>query len=148
MARRHKVPKLTKTSFTLSKSFLSKSIPILLRLLIFVILLGFFGGIIKTLYDLRLLFYTGVEVSLRQLLLNVITLLAVVEVIKTTLSYLTDGRVRVTYIVDTVLIVMLNEVISLWFKGVTLQGAVSLAIIILTLIVVRLLAIKFSPDSD
>lgn len=148
MAKRNRDPKIVRTSFVLSRSFISKIITIFLWLLIFVILVGFAGGIVKTFLDLRMLFHSGVEESLRQLLLNVITLLAVVEVIKTVLSYLSEGRVKVTYIVDTVLIVMLNEVISFWFKGPTFTFAVILALTILTLIAVRLLAIRFSPDND
>ncbi|EKD86372.1 MAG: hypothetical protein ACD_37C00327G0004 [uncultured bacterium] len=147
MARK-KEPKITITSFVLSRSLLSKIIALLLRLLILVILIGFLGGILKTLWDLKLLLDHSVEEALRQLLLNVITLLAVVEVVKTSLSYLSDGRVRVTFIVDTVLIVMLNEIISSWFKGVSIQTWMSLLIIVLMLIVVRIFAIRFSPDTD
>lgn len=149
MAKNNNAPKLTISKFVLSKSFFSISIPILLRFLIVVILIGFLGGIIKTFIDLRMLLYAGVEEALRQLLLNVMTLLAVIEVVKTVLSYLTDGRVRVTYIVDTVLIVMLNEIISIWFKGDTaVQNVFALMLIVLTLIIVRFFAIRFSPDGD
>ncbi len=147
MRKTKKLPLIIKP-FNLSHSFLSKSILILLRLLIFVVLIGLFAGIVKTFVDLQMIFSTSVEESLRQLLLNVITLLAVVEVIRTALNYLTDGRVRVTYIVDTVLIVMLNEVLSLWFKGPSLESVLLLLPLIGILIVVRLLAIKYSPDHD
>lgn len=132
----------------ISRPFLSQIITVLLRLLVIVALIGFGGGIIKTLLDLELLFHESVEEALRQLLLNVITLLAVIEIVKTVMSYLSDGRVKVTYIVDTVLIVMLNEIISLWFKGPNIQSVSLLGIIISMLIFVRLLAIKFSPDSE
>jgi uncharacterized membrane protein (DUF373 family) len=37
-------------------------------------------------------------------------------VFKTCVTYLTEGRVKVTFIVDTILVVMLTEVISQWFK--------------------------------
>jgi uncharacterized membrane protein (DUF373 family) len=120
-------------------------VPALLRLLIVVTLLGLFGGIIKTLLDLQLLFTNDLEIALRQLIINVLTLLAVVEVIKTALSYLVDGRVRVTFIVDTVLIVMLNEILTLWFKGIQFTELAALILIILTLIFIRILAIRFSP---
>lgn len=132
----------------LPKPFLSQITPLLLRFLIIVILIGLAAGIVKTFYDLQMIFHKGVEETMRQLLLNVITLLAVVEVVKTAMSYLTDGRVKVTYIVDTVLIVMLNEIISLWFKGPNINQVILLSIIIMVLILVRLLAIKFSPDTD
>ena len=139
---------LKKVSQIISRPFLSQLIPLILRLLVIVILIGLAGGIIKTLSDIRMIFHESVEESLRQLLLNVITLLAVVEVVKTVMSYLSEGRVKVTYIVDTVLIVMLNAVISLWFKGPTISDVLLLSIIIATLIFVRLLAIRFSPDTD
>lgn len=148
MAKQNTVHKLLKTSSELSNSLMYRSIPILLRLLIFVVLLGFLGGVIKTLVDLELLLKTSVENALRELLLNVLTLLAVIEVVKTALSYLSDGRVRVTYIVDTVLIVMLNEVISSWFKSVGIETWIPLVLVLMTLIIVRVLAIKFSPDEN
>ena len=135
-------------NFLFSKALLPVLITFSLRLLVVVSLIGFFGGIVKTLIGLQLLFDHNVEEAMRELILNVITLLAVVEVIRTVMSYLSEGRVKVTFIVDTVLIVMLNEVISLWFKGPTLTSIVILVIIILTLIFVRLLAIRFSPDGD
>lgn len=135
-------------SFIFSRALLPQIIPLSLRLLALVSLVGLFFGIIRTLFDLQLFLHHNVEESLRQLLLNVITILAVVEVIKTIMSYLSEGRVKVTYIVDTVLIVMLNEVISLWFKGPGFYSVLILAIIISLLIMVRLLAIRFSPDND
>ncbi len=127
---------------------LSELLTQLLRLLVIVALLGIFGGIVKTLLDLELLLHDHVEEALRQLLLNVITLLAVVEVVRTGLNYLKDGRVRVTFIVDTVLIVMLNEILSTWFKGVSLETTIALLLILLVLIFIRILAIKFSPTDD
>lgn len=135
-------------NFLFSKALLPVLITFSLRLLVVVALIGFFGGIVKTLIGLQLLFDHNVEEAMRELLLNVITLLAVVEVIRTVMSYLSEGRVKVTFIVDTVLIVMLNEVISLWFKGPTFTSIGILVIIIITLIFVRLLAIRFSPDGD
>lgn len=148
MARKRKNRIVENLSDIASKPFLAKLVPFLLRILVLVIVIGMMGGIIKTLYDLRMLFDKSVEESLRQLLLNVITLLAVVEVVRTVMSYLSEGRVKVTFIVDTVLIVMLNEVISLWFKGPSFSQVTLLGSIITILIVVRLLAIKFSPDID
>lgn len=137
-----------KASNLIPRPFLAQLIPLLLRVLVVVILIGFAGGVVVTFLDLKMLLHESVEESLRHLLLNVITLLAVVEIVRTIMSYLSEGRVKVTYIVDTVLIVMLNEVISLWFKGPELNEVIYLSIIILVLIFVRLLAIKFSPDTD
>jgi uncharacterized membrane protein (DUF373 family) len=142
------VQKISPQNKKISAKHLNNPTLILLRILIGVILLAFLGGIIKTFLDLQLLLTQSVGVALRQILLDVLTLLAVVEVLKTTNGYLTDGRVRVTFIVDTVLIVMLNEVISVWFKGTTITGEAPLLLILLVLIIVRVLAIRWSPDGE
>jgi hypothetical protein len=47
----------------------------------------------------------------------ILSLLTVVEVVKTTFTYCPDGRVRVTFIMDSVLVVMFTEVISRWFTS-------------------------------
>jgi uncharacterized membrane protein (DUF373 family) len=118
---------------------------IILGFLTLTILLGLAGGVVKTFLDLRLLLSTGVEVALRQVLVDTLTLLAVVEVLKTTLTYCSDGRVRVTFIIDTVLVVMLTELISRWFTSGEWNQFAILGGIILMLGVMRIIAIRYSP---
>ncbi len=72
-------------------------------------------------------------------------LLAVVEVFKTTLTYFSEGRVKVTFIVDTILVVMLTEIISLWFKEADQGKLLLLGAILLTLGAVRVVAVRCSP---
>jgi uncharacterized membrane protein (DUF373 family) len=118
---------------------------LILNLLIVTILLGLAGGVAKTFLDLRLLISTSLEIALRQIIVDTLTLLAVVEVLKTTLTYCTDGRVRVTYIVDTVLVVMLTEIISRWFSGGEWQQFAVLLGILITLGAIRVVAVRYSP---
>ena len=120
----------------------------LLNFLIFVIFVGILGGTVKTLLDLKLLFTQNVEVVIKQALINILIIFALIEVLKTALSYVSEGRVRVTFIIDTVLIVMLNELMSHWFKGGSQTTFVTMGGIILLLIGVRVLAIFFSPDQN
>lgn len=117
----------------------------ILSLLTLTVLIGLAGGVVKTFLDLRLLLSSDVEVALRQVLVDTLTLLAVVEVLKTTLTYCTEGRVRVTYIIDTVLVVMLTEVISRWFTGGEWQQFTILGGLLLTLGLLRIAAIRYSP---
>lgn len=116
-----------------------------LSLLIVTILVGLAGGVIKTFVGLRLLLTADIDLGLRHLIVNTLMLLAVVEVLKTTLAYFSEGRVRVTFIVDTVLVVMLTEVISQWFTGGDWQKLSILAVILMTLGLIRVLAVRFSP---
>ena len=118
-----------------------------LSLLIITILIGLVGGVLKTFLDLRLLLSADLEVALRQIIVDALTLLAVVEVLKTTLTYCSDGRVRVTFIVDTVLVVMLTEIISRWFSGGEWHQFAVLGGILLTLSTIRVVAVRYSPVS-
>jgi len=117
----------------------------ILSLLTLTILVGLAGGVVKTFLDLRLLLSADVEVALRQVLVDTLTLLAVVEVLKTTRAYCTDGRVRVTFIIDTVLVVMLTEVISRWFSGEDWHQFAILGGILITLGLMRIVAVRYSP---
>jgi uncharacterized membrane protein (DUF373 family) len=122
-----------------------KGIKFVLSFLILTILLALTGGVIQTLLDLTLLLHNPVEVALRQIIIDILILLAVVEVFKTTLTYFSEGRVKVTFIVDTILVVMLTEVISEWFKGVHVEQFAVLGVILLALAAIRVLAVRFSP---
>ncbi|MBM4124667.1 MAG: hypothetical protein FJ246_06915 [Nitrospira sp.] len=122
-----------------------RGIKLALSLLIVTILAAITGGIVKTFLDLRLLFQSPVEVALRQVIIDTLIILAVVEVFKTTLTYFSEGRVKVTFIVDTILVVMLTEVIAQWFKGESLTHLAVLGGILLTLGAMRVLAVRFSP---
>ena len=122
-----------------------KGTQVVLSLLIVTILVGLAGGVAKTFIGLRLLLAADIDVGLRHLIVNTLMLLAVVEVLKTTLAYFSEGRVRVTFIVDTVLVVMLTEVISQWFTGGDWQRLGILAVLLLTLGLIRVVAVRFSP---
>jgi uncharacterized membrane protein (DUF373 family) len=116
-----------------------------LSLLIITILIGLIGGVVKTFWDLRLLLSADLEVALRHIIVDTLTLLAVVEVLKTTLTYCSDGRVRVTFIVDTVLVVMLTEIISRWFSGGEWEQLAALAGLLMTLGAIRVVAVRYRP---
>ena len=122
-----------------------KGIKAVLSLLILTILIALTGGVIKTFLDISLLLHAPVEIGLRQIIVDTLILLAVVEVFKTTLTYFSEGRVKVTFIVDTILVVMLTEIISLWFKEADQAKLVSLGAILLALGAIRVIAVRCSP---
>jgi uncharacterized membrane protein (DUF373 family) len=123
----------------------TKGIRLVLSMLILTILTALAGGVIMTFLDVGLLLRRPVEEALRQVLIDALILLAVVEVFKTTLTYFSEGRVKVTFIVDTILVVMLTEVISEWFKGEGLVHMAALGVILLILGAMRIIAVRCSP---
>ena len=116
-----------------------------LSLLMLVILLSLLAGVARMARDLSLLWTIELEAALRRIIIDALILLAVVEVFRTVLAYFTEGRVKVTFIVDTVLMVMITEVISLWFKGGGWEKFVSIALLLVTLGIMRIMAIRYSP---
>ena len=116
-----------------------------LSLVILTLLTALAGGAVKTFWEIRLLMDHSAEVVLRQVIVNTLMLLALVEVFKTTVTYFREGRVKVTFIVDTILVVMLTEVISQWFKGGDWQPLAVLCGVLLILGVVRVMAVRWSP---
>ena len=125
-----------------------QGVKMVLSLLILTILVALGGGVVVTFLGLELLFSQSLEIALRQLILNTLMLLAIVEVLKTTLTYFSEGRVKVTFIVDTILVVMLTEVISQWFKEAHLIQWAILGGILVALALMRIVAVRWSPTKS
>ncbi len=123
----------------------------LLSLLLVVLLAGMAFGIIGAGFDLlgdagRLFSSHGLHLALKDLVMNALMVLAVFELFRTVKAYFTEGRVRVTYIIDTALVVVITEIMGFWYREVEIMR-VSLAIaLVVTLMCVRIMAIRFSPN--
>ncbi len=117
----------------------------LLSLLIVAILLAILAGIAWTFYDLRLIFNHDFHGAFRTILVDVLTVLAVVEVLRTALAYFTEGRVKVTYIIDTVMVTVLTEVMAFWYREMEWQKVAMVIVLVLSLAAVRIIAVRFSP---
>lgn len=122
----------------------------LLSLLLTVILAGMAYGVARTAFDLfaasgHMLTGSGLHEALKELVVNVLMVLAVVELFRTVKAYFTEGRVKVTYIIDTVLVVVITEIMGFWYREVEVER-VGLAIaLVVALMGVRIMAIRFSP---
>ena len=122
----------------------------LLSLLLMVLLAGIAFGIIRAGLDLlaeigHLFSTNGQHTVMKELVINVLMVLAVVELFRTVKAYFTEGRVKVTYIIDTALVVIITEIMGFWYREIEV-ARVGLAIaLMLALMCVRIMAIRFSP---
>lgn len=116
-----------------------------LSLLLIVILITILWATVKTFLDLKSIFTHDTHAALKLVMVNSLTILALFEVFKTALSYFSEGRVKVSYIIDTVLVVILTEVMIFWFKDIEYMRIVMVIALVLSLIIARILAIRFSP---
>ena len=68
--------------------------------------------------------------------------------IRTFKSYLIIGRVKVTFILDVALVVLIGELISLWYRDYTITEVIISVFVISMLVLLRIITIRFSPDCD
>jgi len=125
--------------------FYEMSTRAVLSLLIVAILLAIVAGVGCTLYDLRLIFQEDFHSAFKQVMVDLLTVLAIIEVLRTALAYSTEGRVKVTYIIDTVIVTVLTEVMAFWYKDIEWQQVAMTIALVLSLALIRVVAVRFSP---
>ncbi len=118
---------------------------VLLSLLIVAVLTAMLAGIGYTFYDLRLVLGGEAHEAFRTILVDVLTVLAMVEVLRTALAYFSEGRVKVTYIIDTVIVTVLTEIMAFWYRDVPWQKLAMVLAVVISLALVRIVAVRFSP---
>jgi uncharacterized membrane protein (DUF373 family) len=116
-----------------------------LSLFIATIFLAVLAGTAWTLYDLRLIFSQGLHGAFKTILIDMLTVLALVEILRTALAYLSEGRVKVTYIIDTVIVVVLTEAMSFWYREMDWDRLGMVITLVLSLACIRIVAVRFSP---
>ena len=117
----------------------------LLSLLIVAILAAILAGVAYTFYDLRLMVQMDFHAACKVVLVDMLTVLAMVEVLRTALAYFSEGRVKVTYIIDTVIVTVLTEVMAFWYREMEWEEIALGIALVLSLAGVRIVAVRFSP---
>jgi len=123
----------------------------LLSFLLIVLLAGMALGIIGAGFDLLaevsyLFSSDGLHTALKELIINVLMVLAVFELFRTVKAYFTEGRVKVTYIIDTALVVVITEIMGFWHREIEIARVALAIALVITLMCVRIMAIRFSPN--
>lgn len=125
--------------------FFEMSARVVLSFLIVAILITIMAGIGCTFYDLRLILQQSFQSAFKTIMVDMLTVLAIVEVLRTALAYFTEGRVKVTYIIDTVIVTVLTEVMAFWYKEMEWQELAMIILLVLSLAFIRIIAVRFSP---
>lgn len=122
----------------------------LLSLLLLVLLAGIAFGIIRTGLDLlaetgHIFSGAGLHSAMKELVVNVLMVLAVLELFRTVKAYFTEGRLKVTYVIDTALVVVITETMGFWYREVEVTRVALAIALVVALMFVRIMAIRFSP---
>ncbi len=123
----------------------------LLSVLLMVLIVGIGFGVARSAVDLfsvakHLFASDGLHEALKALVINVLMVLAVLELFRTVKAYFTEGRVKVTYIIDTVLVVVITEIMGFWYRDVETERLLLAIFLVIALMGVRIMAIRFSPN--
>jgi uncharacterized membrane protein (DUF373 family) len=131
----------------LSPRFYTLMIRFLVGVLMICLGLWLASGIVSLGYHLYLSLSQGWVHQAEKMIVDVVIIMAVLELVRTLQSYLELGRVKVTLILDAALVVLIGELISLWYRDyTTTEVLLSLAVIgLLTLL--RIVTAKFSPET-
>jgi len=78
---------------------------------------------------------------------DVVIILAALELIRIFQSYLLIGRVKVSFIVDVSLVVLIGELISFWYRKAEMNDILLSLFVILVLVIIRVVTTKYSPDN-
>jgi len=123
----------------------AKAVISLVVVVIFVMILA---GTAYTVYDFRLIFSVPFHEAFRTILIDILTVLAIMEILRTALAYYSYGRVKVTYIIDAVLVTTLTEIMAFWYRDIEWQKLFMALALVLSLALVRIIAIRFSPEKE
>jgi uncharacterized membrane protein (DUF373 family) len=141
-----KTPEHTFLSFILSPGFYGLIIRILIGLLMISLSLWLVAGIFNLMKHLVVAVTGDWGHEAENIIIDVVIILAMLELVRTIQSYLELGRVKVTLILDAALVVLIGELISLWYRDYTITEVVLNMGVITMLTLLRIITVKFSPE--
>ncbi|OGT79623.1 MAG: hypothetical protein A3J35_04160 [Gammaproteobacteria bacterium RIFCSPLOWO2_02_FULL_52_10] len=134
------------TLFILSHEWHATVIRFLVGILLITIYFWILEGTASLLIQLYFDGFSGWPQGAEAMIKKVVIMLAAFELIRTLQSYLILGRVKVTFILDAALVVLIGELLSLWYGGHDATQVVTNLTVIALLTVLRIITTKYSPD--
>ncbi len=133
-------------SFVLSPSFYSLMVRVMIGLLMIGLSLWLLTGMVSMMKHLWLAVTGEWSHEAEKVIIDVVIILAMLELVRTLQSYLELGRVKVTLILDAALVVLIGELISLWYRDYTATEVILSMGVITMLTLLRIITVKFSPE--
>ena len=129
-------------------AILSRLIRFLTGALIIVLCLWMGVGTIKMALALDEILDQAWTVVIEHVIINTLIMLALLEVIRTLQAYLHLGYVRVVFILDTALVVLIGELMGLWFRDYVPKKVILSLGVIAILTLLRIMFSRFSRDPE
>jgi uncharacterized membrane protein (DUF373 family) len=125
-----------------------KAVDIIIKLMIPLVILTLMIGVAKIFLDLRLVFKAPtIARGFDIMVTNILSLFVVIELLKSIIEFFEIHRLRITFIIDAVLVFVLREVmIKVYRDQINAIEIGAISILLLIIGVTRTLAIVYSPD--
>jgi uncharacterized membrane protein (DUF373 family) len=133
-------------AFILSPNFYGLMVRVLIGLLMMGLSLWLLTGLFSLMEHLWLAVTGEWGHEAEKIIIDVVIILAILELVRTLQSYLELGRVKVTLILDAALVVLIGELISLWYRDYTATEVILSMGVITMLTLLRIITVKFSPE--
>lgn len=114
---------------------------------LYILLLALVVGMAKTLLDIRFILLESLESGFNHMVTSVLTVFIVIDLFKAFVDYQKNDRIKLTDITDATILIVLREIaVGLYAKEFGYEFVLSLATLLLVLGIMRVLAVKYSPE--
>ena len=142
--------KIDLNRFNIQKIF-DNALKLIINTLILFIIIVLIIGLFKTLFTLKLLLVTkDIELHLSHVVADILSFLVMIELFRSFVDYFKAKRIRLHSMIDPAIIFVVREIIvKLYTHDTGFETAIpAFSLLLLSLGVIRTLAVKFSPKDD
>ncbi|VVB97547.1 Phosphate-starvation-inducible E [uncultured archaeon] len=127
--------------------FFKKVTDFIVTIILYVLLLVLIAGMLRILLDIRSVAIDSLEGGFNKIVTNVLTLFIVIEFFKTFADYSKHERIKLTDITDVTILIAMREVtVGLYSRSFEFETIFALSALLLVLGVIRMLAVRYSPE--
>ena len=120
----------------------------IITIVLYVLLLALIAGMLRIVLDIRTVAIDSLDGGFSKIVINVLTLFIVIEFFKTFADYSKLERIKLTDITDVTILITMREVtVGLYSKSLGYETIFALSALLLVLGVIRVMAIKYSPEN-
>lgn len=133
-------------TFIINHQWHSRIIGFFVGILMIAVYLWIAAGFINLLSHLYSSYPNNWSHGAERMIKDIVIILAAFELIRIFQSYLLIGRVKVTFILDVALVVLIGELISFWYQEYEKAEVILSIFIISALVALRIVTMNYSPD--
>ncbi len=119
---------------------------------LYILLIAIIVGLLSIVINVGIIVYeilggNFTHVSFIDVVVSVLTIFVLIDLFKTFIDYRENKRIRLTYIADATILIVLREVAAgVYTHHIEYEFIISISILLLALGLIRFIATKYSPE--